>query len=159
MTLTFFSLTLVIFALPSGLLASRFGRKKLILIGLVGLIAVFIPMLFIEELMLLRVLLLLGGMFWACVNINSLPMVLELARKDRIGSFTGYYYFFSFSAAILSPTLFGWIRDLTDNYATLFFYSVIAFALALICMINVRHGEADPLAAAPDDMEADATAT
>lgn len=151
MTLTLFSLSLVLFALPSGILASRIGRKRMIMIGLIGLIATFLPMLFIESLMVLRGLLILGGMFWACVNINSLPMVVELASKERIGSFTGYYYFFSFSAAILSPTLFGWIRDLTNNYSTLFLYSVIAFGLALICMLMVRHGEANPDAAAPDD--------
>lgn len=152
MTLTLFSLTLVIFALPAGMLATRFGRKKLILIGLVGMVIIFMPMLLIENLMVLRGLLLLGGISWACVNINSLPMVVELARKERIGSFTGYYYFFSFSAAIISPTLFGWIRDLTQDYTTLFLYSVITFALAFICMIFVRHGEADPTAAAPDEI-------
>ena len=151
MMLTLFSLALVVFALPSGILASRYGRKRLIVIGLIGMIAVFTPMLFIEELMVLRVLLFAGGFFWACVNINSLPMVVELATRERIGSFTGYYYFFSFSAAILSPVLFGWIRDLTKTYSTLFLYSIISFALALICMLIVRHGEADPTAAAPDD--------
>lgn len=151
LTMTIFSLSLVAFALPAGILAGRFGRKRLIIAGLAGMTAIFLPMLFISDPLVLRVLLLFGGIFWAFVNINSLPMVLELASKERIGSFTGYYYFFSFSAAILSPTLFGLIRDLTQNYTTLFAYSVLAFILALICMINVRHGEADPRAAAPDD--------
>ena len=151
LTMTIFSLSLVAFALPAGILAGRFGRKRLIIAGLAGMIVIFLPMLFIGDPLVLRVLLLFGGIFWAFVNINSLPMVLELASKERIGSFTGYYYFFSFSAAILSPTLFGLIRDLTRNYTTLFAYSVLAFILALICMFNVRHGEADPRAAAPDD--------
>lgn len=142
MTLTLFSLALVAFALPAGILAGKFGRKKIITIGLIGMIAAFIPMVFVENMALLRILLLLGGLCWACININSLPMVVELAASDRIGSFTGYYYFFSFSAAIVSPTLFGWIRDLTQNYSTLFTYSIISFALALICMQLVHHGEA-----------------
>jgi len=154
MTLTLFSLSLVAFALPAGILAGRFGRKKLILTGLTGMVVLFLPMLFIQNLWILRGLLLLGGAAWACININSLPMVVELASKERIGSFTGYYYFFSFSAAILSPTLFGWIRDLTDDYSTLFLYSVIAFAIAFVCMAYVRHGEANPNAAAPDDLPA-----
>ena len=143
--LTYFSLTLVAFAIPSGILAGRYGRRRMILIGLCGTIAVFTPMLFIDNKLLLTVLLLLGGMFWACININSLPMVVELARADRIGSFTGYYYFFSFSAAIASPVLFGLIRDLTGSYRILFVYSCSAFALALICMLMVRHGEAKPM--------------
>lgn len=140
--LTFFSLALVAFALPAGILAGKIGRKRMIMIGLSGLVVVFLPMLFIQSTALLRILLLFGGMFWAFVNINSLPMVVELADSSRIGSFTGYYYFFSFSAAIFSPILFGFIRDLTRNYATLFIYSVIAFIAAWICMAGVRHGEA-----------------
>ncbi|NLZ99668.1 MAG: SLC45 family MFS transporter, partial [Clostridiaceae bacterium] len=83
-----------------------------------------------------------AGFGWACVNINSLPMVVELASIDQIGRFTGYYYFFSFSASIISPILFGWIRDLTKNYNALFPYAVIFFALALLATIFVRHGEA-----------------
>jgi maltose/moltooligosaccharide transporter len=142
LSLTLFSLTLVAFALPAGILAGRFGRKKMIVIGLCGLILTFLPMIFLESLLVMRILLFVGGIFWACININSLPMVVELASSERIGSFTGYYYFFSFSAAIVSPTLFGWIRDLTKDYSTLFTYSVAAFALALICIALVRHGEA-----------------
>ena len=74
-------------------------------------------------------------------------MVVELAAPERIGSFTGYYYFFAFSAAILSPILFGFIRDLTQNYSILFVYSIVAFALALVCISMVKHGEAkmDPV--------------
>jgi len=142
MSLTLFSLTLVAFALPAGILAGRFGRKKMIVIGLIGITLTFIPMIMIESLLVLRILLFIGGFFWACININSLPMVVELASSERIGSFTGYYYFFSFSAAIISPTLFGWIRDLTQSYSSLFIYAVCAFVIALICMVLVKHGEA-----------------
>ncbi len=150
MMLSLFSIALVVFALPSGILAGRLGRKRMILIGLVGLISVFIPMFFVEHLLVLKLLLFAGGLFWACVNINSLPMVVELASDKHIGSFTGYYYFFSFSAAILSPILFGWIRDLTDRYATLFLYAIVSFALALVAMTLVRHGEAKPQPPVPE---------
>lgn len=140
--LTIFSLTFVAFALPAGLIGSKVGRKRTIVIGLIGLIACFIPFLFTHELMLLRILLGLGGAFWACININSLPMVVELASDSKVGSFTGYYYFASFSAAILSPILFGRIRDVTQNYQTLMVYASAAFALALLTVLFVRHGEA-----------------
>lgn len=68
-------------------------------------------------------------------------MVVELASHDKIGRFTGYYYFFSFAASIVSPILFGWIRDMTQNYNTLFIYAVICFGLALLCTSFVKHGE------------------
>ncbi len=154
MTLTLFSLTLVIFALPAGILAGRIGRKRVIIGGLIGMIVLFLPMFLINQLWVLRIMLLLAGICWAGININSLPMVVELASADRIGSFTGYYYFFSFSAAILSPTLFGAIRDLTRSYGVLFLYSGIAFTLALLSMLFVRHGEARTEVALGDALEA-----
>lgn len=139
--LTAFSLAFLLFALPSGILAEKFGRKRMITIGLIGIIVMFIPMLFIQNTLILIFLLVGGGLFWACININSLPMVVELATKESIGSFTGYYYFFSFSAAIASPILFGWVHDLTKDYSVLFVYSVIAFVISLISMFFVRHGD------------------
>ena len=82
-----------------------------------------------------------AGFGWACVNINSLPMVVELASVDKIGRFTGFYYFFSFGASIFSPILWGAIRDLPADYNTLFVYAVICFGLALLSMLFVKHGE------------------
>ena len=142
--LAVFSLAFVAFAIPAGIIGSKIGRKRTILIGLAGLTLVFVPILFLENQLILTVLLAIGGLFWACVNINSLPMVVELATKDKIGSFTGYYYFFSFSAAILAPITFGAIRDLTDNYSLLFVFSCTAFFLAFISMLFVKHGEVSP---------------
>ncbi|HHW22820.1 MAG TPA: SLC45 family MFS transporter [Clostridiaceae bacterium] len=145
--LAFFSVTFLFFSIPAGFIGSKIGRKKTIMTGLAGVTVLFIVMVFTGNIWVLRVLLFLGGAFWACVNINSLPMVVELAKWKDIGKYTGYYYFFSFSAAIISPILFGWIRDLVQNYDVLFIYAPIAFALAFISMIFVRHGEAKKTAA------------
>ncbi len=150
--LTAFSLAFLVFALPSGILAEKFGRKRMIVIGLIGIIVMFLPMLFVQDVTILLILLIGGGLFWACININSLPMVVELASKESVGSFTGYYYFFSFSAAIASPILFGWVRDLTNDYSVLFVYSVIAFAISLTSMFFVRHGDNLVLAKHHDDV-------
>lgn len=116
MLLAMYSLTFLICAIPAGILGTKIGRRKTILIGLAGVTIIFAGVLFTSNLWALRILLLLGGAFWACVNINSLPMVVELAPWKDIGKFTGYYYFFSFSAAIISPILYGWIRDVVQNY-------------------------------------------
>ncbi len=140
--LAMFSLTFLGFSIPAGFISAKLGRKRTILTGLTGVALLFTLMLFTDNIWALRILLLLGGIFWACVNINSLPMVVEMAHWKDIGRYTGYYYFFSFSAAIISPILFGFIRDLVSNYNAIFVYTSISFALAIICMLFVNHGEA-----------------
>lgn len=144
MSLSIFSLTFLAFAVPSGFIGAKIGRRKLILIGLVGITVLFVPMIFITNIWLIRICLFAGGICWACVNINSLPMVVKLSGEGKVGTFVGYYYFFSFGSQIISPILFGFIRDIVGHYRVLFLYSSIAFVLAIACLIFVRHGEDGP---------------
>jgi maltose/moltooligosaccharide transporter len=140
-----FTVSLIITAIPAGMLGSKIGRRKTILIGLAGITALFIPMFFVRNIMAMYALLFLSGSFWAFININSLPMVVELAGAARIGTFTGYYYTFSCSSAIASPILFGALMSLTgDNYPLMFIYAAIAFVAAIACISFVKHGEAKP---------------
>lgn len=141
MMLAVFSLSFLIFAIPAGIFAKRFGRKRTILLGLVGLIASFTPLLFHPSQMAVQVLLTLTGIFWACININSLPMVLEFASEETFGTFTGYYYLFSFTAAIVSPIFYGYIQDFFHTNELLFTFSLFCFSVALFCMMFVRHGD------------------
>ncbi len=146
MLLAFFSVSFVAFAIPSGFIATKIGRKKTIIFGLIGLIIVFIPILFLMNLVAIRVLLLIGGFFWALININSLPMVLEIGQHSEIGTYTGYYYFFSFSANIVSPILYGLIRDLTGTFNSLFIYAPIVFAFSLICILRIKDTKKEAIA-------------
>jgi len=145
MTLSIFSLTFLVFAVPSGYIAVKTGRKKAILIGLAGLIVLFVPMIFLTNAWVARACLFLGGFFWAMVNINSLPMVVQLSGEEKVGAFVGYYYFFSFASQIVSPILFGFIRDMVGHYKVLFLYACIAFVLAGLSLLFVRHGEDKPV--------------
>jgi Na+/melibiose symporter-like transporter len=141
MMLAFFSVTFVAVAIPAGLLANRIGRRKAILIGLVGVTLIFPALILVRNAWLVRVMLLVGGSFWAFVNINSLPMVLQLCAHRDIGKYTGYYYFFSFSASISAPILAGLLRDIVKDYGSVFIYAGVAFFIALLCMLVVRHGD------------------
>ena len=112
--LTAFAATLIIFAIPSGLIATRIGRKPTIMIGLAGMATgVVVATLVHNPTVLLAILAVMGG-FWALVNINSLPMVYDLAKSGSIGAYTGLYYFASSLAAITGPIVAGWLIDLTS---------------------------------------------
>ena len=154
MTLTFFSLTFLGFAVPAGFAGAKIGRRRAILVGLTGVTILFLPIVFLANIWLTRVCLFLGGFFWAMVNINSMPMVVQLAGEEKVGTFIGYYYFFSFSAQIVSPTLFGFIRDQVGKWNILFLYACVAFALAGASLFFVRHGEVkDEPASAPQVLQ------
>ncbi len=143
--LAVFSAMLVVFSIPSGMLASKIGRKKTILIGIAVLFSVFLTMNFTIGLSpyIYYALLAVGGISWALININSYPMVVEMTSSKGIGKYTGYYYFFSMTAAIVSPILFGYIKDkIGDGF--LFVYSSIAMVLAFFFMMLVKHGESKP---------------
>ncbi|GAA0355076.1 SLC45 family MFS transporter [Alkalibacterium iburiense] len=141
MMLTGFSLTFLIFAIPAGLLGQKIGRKKTISIGLIGIVVCFLPILTEPSQWLVQALLIAGGACWACININSLPMVVEFATERTIGSFTGYYYLFSFTAAIVSPITYGAIQDYFQTNELLFLFAVLCFGTALVSMIFVKHGD------------------
>ncbi|MBR3766658.1 MAG: MFS transporter [Clostridia bacterium] len=88
--------------------------------------------------------LILGGAANMFITVNTLPLVLEIGGVEKVGTFTGYYYTATFSAQIASPILYGFIRMFAGTYMSLFYYSPIMFALAVILIAFVKHGEAVP---------------
>jgi len=139
-SLTFFSLAFVLFAIPSGWLGSRFGKKRVISIGVLGLLIVFSLVPLVESLLVLRILLTVGGLFWACININSYPFIVSTGSEDSIGMRTGMYYLVSSLAAISSPPLLGKLID-SMGYSILFYCAAGSMLLALICVLMIRHPE------------------
>jgi maltose/moltooligosaccharide transporter len=152
------SLLFVIFALPSGYLGARYGRRKTILTGLtlmtvVMLAIFFLPKetltTFVTKLPVLGVVpviglfLMLAGIAWACININSLPMVVDMTDAVHLGTYTGLYYLFSTLAAIAGPNVNGWIIQLSNgNYNTTMMIAPFFMIVAFLMMMGVRRGEA-----------------
>jgi len=133
------ALMFVIFALPSGLLATRFGRRRVILVGIMGLIGLCLYGLLVGNQAMLIGFLIPAGFFWALINVNSLPMVYDIGGDLRIGAFTGLYYFASNIAAVAGPQVVGILIQLTgDNYRIMFAFSAIFMILAGVCMAKVR---------------------
>jgi MFS family permease len=88
-------------------------------------------------------ILMLAGAGWALININSLPMVVDMTTEARIGTYTGLYYLFSTLSAIVGPNMNGWIVQLSNlNYNAIMIVSPVLMLVALILMLGVRRGEA-----------------
>ncbi len=138
-SLAFFSLTFVLFAIPSGWLGAKFGKKRIISIGVVGLALTFFALSFVSSVLLLRIILLIGGIFWSCININSYPFIVSTGNEHSIGTRTGLYYLVSSLAAITGPPLFGQIIDLTNDYTFLFYSATLSMILALVCISFVNN--------------------
>ncbi|MBR6889518.1 MAG: MFS transporter [Clostridia bacterium] len=137
----------VVSYVPVGILSSRFGRKKMILLGVVILAACFAAAGMVKTFNAgLYVLFVVIGFAWAAINVNSYPMVVEISLSGDVGKYTGYYYTFSMAAQILTPILSGWLLEHV-GYHTLFPYAAGMVALAFVTMLFVRHGDNKPEAA------------
>ena len=130
-------------------LADKIGRKASILIGLLGLIigltiiailAYFTPVeSIVNWVWAIYVCTILIGFSWALVNINSYHMIVEMANKNNIGKFTGYYYSASMIAQTLTPILIGIIMSLNDSgLRLLYVYSAFMMILATVVFLFVK---------------------
>lgn len=145
----------VVSYIPVGMLASKIGRKKTILIGVAMLTASFFGAIFIDSSSpgwLMYVLFALAGIAWATINVNSFPMVVELSKGGNIGKYTGYYYTASMAAQVVTPILSGALMTAFGTMKVLFPYATIFVALAFVTMLFVKHGDSRP-EAPKDKME------
>lgn len=132
--------------LPAGMVASKIGRKKTIMAGVVMLTGAFAAASFMRAgspVLLMNVLFALAGIGWATINVNSFPMVVELCSGGDIGKYTGFYYTASMSAQIVTPMLSGMLMD-GMGMTVLFPYAAIFAGLAFVTMSVVKHGDAKP---------------
>lgn len=153
MTLIIAQAAAIISYIPIGMLSTKFGRKKTIIAGVIMLAVAFGAASFMRAgspLLLMNVLFALAGIAWATINVNSFPMVVELASSSNVGKYTGYYYTFSMAAQVVTPILSGIFLDI--RFTTLFPYATVFVLLALVTMLFVKHGDAKPVAA-KDKME------
>jgi MFS family permease len=152
-----FLLPLVLFALPAGFIGGKFGRRISIIFGLavlgISLLVIFFtpaeflsqPLTNIPLIGMIRwisLILAWGGAAWSIVNVNVLPMVVDMTDDLRVGTYTGLYYIFYTLAAILGPNINGWIVQIGGNYNLIILSSAVFSALAIVIIWGVRRGEA-----------------
>ncbi len=142
--------------IPVGIISSKLGRKKTILAGIIMLATAFFVGNFINpntpEIIMYPIFA-LAGIAWATINVNSFPMVVELAKGGDVGKYTGYYYTASMAAQIVAPTLSGVLYEvdaLGGMRGVFFAFGTIFVALSFVTMFFVKHGDAKPAAEIPE---------
>ncbi|MBR5309928.1 MAG: MFS transporter [Oscillospiraceae bacterium] len=136
----------VLFYLPSGWLATKFGRKKAVMLGLSIMAFCFLVMSFFKNAGLhLLPFFAIIGFGYACVIVNTFPIVWEMSQGSDIGKYTGYYYTASMAAQIVTPMLVGGLIEKLDNYGILFPYAVVMEIIAFLMLMQVKHGDSKPV--------------
>ena len=131
--------------IPIGNIASKIGRKKTIMAGIVALSVLFFAGFILTNVFksintIMFISFALVGFAWAAINVNSLPMVVEMCKGSDIGKFTGYYYTASMAAQIVTPILAGTLMRLI-SYKILFVYGAFFVLLSFVTMSQVKHGD------------------
>ncbi|USS40063.1 SLC45 family MFS transporter [Thermococcus aggregans] len=147
------SLSFMLFAIPAGFIGGRIGRKKTITTGLILTTAVMILAYLLGEtskpqssaltdplVLKFMGLFFFGGIGWAMVNVNSLPMVVDMTTEEKLGGYTGLYYFFSQAANLIAPPLAGAFLDVI-GYSTLLPFAAVFFILATLTVQFVKRGD------------------
>ena len=130
--------------IPVGIISSKIGRRKAILGGIVMLATAFLIGHFIEPTTpawIMFPIFSLAGIGWATINVNSFPMVVELARGGDVGKYTGYYYTASMSAQIVAPIASGALYDLIGMRKVFFLFGCVFVLFSFITMFFVKHGD------------------
>ncbi len=131
--------------IPIGIVASKCGRKRTIQAGVVLLASCFLAgyLLTVRATSITPVMYVafaLVGLAWAAINVNSLPMVVEMCRGGDVGKFTGYYYTASMAAQVITPVLAGTLMK-EISYRILFPYAAFFVAMSFVTMLFVKHGD------------------
>ena len=133
--------------IPVGIISSKIGRRRMILIGVATLAVCFALAGLVKTFNLaVYALFVIIGFAWAAINVNSYPMVVEISHSGDVGKYTGYYYTFSMAAQVLTPIVSGWLLEHV-GYQTLFPYAAGMVAASFVTMLFVKHGDNRPGAA------------
>ena len=134
--------------IPVGIISSKVGRRKTILFGVAILATAFFAGHFITPDIpsaIMYPIFIFAGIGWASINVNSFPMVVELARGGDVGKYTGYYYTASMAAQIVAPILSGLLYDLIGMRHVFFLFGAAFVVFSFITMFFVRHGDSKPI--------------
>ena len=144
MYLTVATIAAIASFVPLGVISSKLGRKKTILLGIILMTVCYLGIFAMPSAgIAMYAVFALIGIGWAGINVNSFPMVVEMCHSSDVGKYTGYYYAFSMAAQIFTP-LFSGVLITKLGYNILLPYAAVFSALSFVTMLFVAHGDSKP---------------
>lgn len=136
-SLGFYSIAFLAFALPSGFIATKIGKKRTMMIGAFGSVPVLLIFMTVTNFAIFQILLPIAGALNAMFTINSYPLAVSYATSEKTGTYTGLYYVFSSLAAIIAPPIFGFLMD-SVSFNMLFFAGAMSMMMSFILLLFVK---------------------
>lgn len=125
--------------IPAGILAGYIGRKFTVIAGLAFMIiGLFVAMTIHAATAPFFLSIAVIGIGWALINVNSYPMMVEMAHKNNVGKYTGFYYTSSMLAQSFTPIVAGAFINQIGNYNVLFPYALFLTIGAFIVFFFVK---------------------
>ena len=125
--------------IPAGILAGYIGRKFTVIAGLAFMIVgLFVAMTIHAATAPFFLSIAVIGIGWALINVNSYPMMVEMAHKNNVGKYTGFYYTSSMLAQSFTPIVAGAFINQIGNYNVLFPYALFLTIGAFIVFFFVK---------------------
>jgi MFS family permease len=131
-----FFITYIVSSVPAGLVGERFGRRRTMTAGLLVISLLVFAAFFLQSLPVMLAIMPLGGVAWALVNTNALPVVLAMSTPGHAASTVGLFYATTTLASILSPVANGWFIDMGgDDYNLVILATSVAAGLAALVLL------------------------
>jgi MFS family permease len=129
----------ILCALPSGLLATRIGRKQTVGLGLLVVVSAYgLTYFLVVTPTMYAAALFVVGVGGALVLVNILPLVFDVGDERFIGAFTGLSGVPAQLAAVIGPSVAGVIVETVGSQRVLFLIAVVAIAVAWRLLVRLK---------------------
>jgi MFS family permease len=122
-------------AVPLAILSDRYGRLKVMKLGLAVLAGSLLLGFAIQTATATKVAIGIGSIGYAAFVINAVVVLWSLASSSTTGAHTGLYAVAVAVGSAIGPALVGGLVDLT-GWGTLLLYSAIFAAIALVLLLR-----------------------
>jgi Na+/melibiose symporter-like transporter len=126
-------------AVPSAVLATRFGRRQTVALGLLLVMLTYgATAVWVSTPGAYAVVLGVAGIGGALVLVNILPLVFDLGEDTQFGACTGLVAVPVQAAAVLGPSVAGLVVEATGSQRTLFVVAAVTVGAAWVLLQRVH---------------------